>query len=75
MIPSRFAKIAHSLIMSGLMSLVISGVSSFRARGVSLVSVQEWLANWPLTWAVAFPVVLVVSPLSHRIVRVMTKSD
>ena len=74
MIPPRFAKIAHSLIMSGLMSFLISGISSFRALGTGFDTVQAWLSGWPLTWAVAFPVVLVVSPLSHRIVKSLTRT-
>lgn len=75
MILPRYARMVFSLIMSGMMSFVISGISSFRALGISMDSVAVWLTGWPLNWAVAFPVVMVVAPLSQRIVAAATRKD
>ncbi|MEH7828244.1 DUF2798 domain-containing protein [Gemmobacter denitrificans] len=68
MIPARFAPILFGLILSGLMSCMVSGISTFRALGFSAGFLPGWIGSWLVAWAVAFPVVLVVAPLTRRIV-------
>ena len=68
MIPSRFAPILFGFILSGLMSLMVSGLSTFRALGLVDGFAGVWLGNWAVSWAIAFPVVLVVAPITRRIV-------
>ena len=68
MIPARFAPILFGFILSGLMSLMVSGLSTFRALGLVDGFAGVWLGNWAVSWAIAFPVVLVVAPISRRIV-------
>lgn len=75
MIPARYAQIAFGLIMSGIMSFVISGISTVRSLGMSMDAVVTWLTGWPVSWALAFPIVAVVAPLSQRIVRALTRTD
>lgn len=60
-----------SLLMSGIMSLVIS------IFNVGLVSdiVSIWLRAWAFAFAVAFPTILVVGPLVHRLVEMVLKED
>lgn len=68
MIPARFAPILFGLILSGLMSLIVSGLSTLRALGLVEGVFGLWMGNWAASWAVAFPTVLVVAPLTRRIV-------
>ena len=72
MIPHRFAPALFGLILSGLMSLLVSGVSTLRAVGWADHFLGLWLGNWLTAWAIAFPVVLVVAPLTRRIVARLT---
>ena len=72
MIPARYSKLLFGLIMSGIMSFLISGLSTFRSLGLSADAVGVWLSGWPLSWAVAFPIVAVVAPVSQRLVHALT---
>ncbi|MEM9247506.1 MAG: DUF2798 domain-containing protein [Pseudomonadota bacterium] len=75
MIPHRFAHVAFALIVSGLMSCMVSGISTFRTLGMVDGFVGLWLTNWPFSWAVAFPTILVVAPCARRIVGACTIKD
>ncbi|MEC9432959.1 MAG: DUF2798 domain-containing protein [Pseudomonadota bacterium] len=73
--PARFAPVLFGLLLSGLMSLIVSGVAMFRALGVNAEAATIWLAEtWPTSWAVAFPTVLVVAPLVRRMVAKLVKA-
>jgi hypothetical protein len=74
MIPARFAPILFGLILSGLMSLLVSGVATQRALGLPPGFVMAWIGAWLPSWAVAFPTVLVVAPFTRRIVAALTKA-
>jgi hypothetical protein len=75
MIPARFAPIAFGFILSGLMSLLVSGIATFRAVGLPFDFVALWLTAWLSSWAVAFPAVLLVAPLARRLVARLTRPD
>jgi hypothetical protein len=68
MFPKKFAPVLFGLILSGLMSLLVSGISTYRAVGFSESYVGVWLSAWLTAWLVAFPVMLVVAPLARRTV-------
>jgi hypothetical protein len=69
MIPRRFAPILFGLILSGLMSLLVSGIATLRAVGPVSGFLSVWAGAWLSAWAVAFPVVLVVAPFTRRVVE------
>ncbi|SFI39551.1 DUF2798 domain-containing protein [Albimonas pacifica] len=69
MIPARYANVLFGLILSGLMSCMVSGIATFRAaEAVDAGFPMLWLGAWLSSWAVAFPAVLVVAPLTRRLV-------
>lgn len=72
-IPARYAPILFGLILSGLMSCVVSGIATFRAVGLPPGFLVLWMTAWAQSWAVAFPTVLVVAPLTRRIVGRLTR--
>lgn len=74
MIPARFAPMLFGFILSGLMSLMVSGLSTFRAVGLIDGFALLWLGNWAVSWAMAFPAVLVVAPITRRIVAALTRA-
>ena len=73
MIPRRYEPFVFALVLSGLMSLIVSAISTARTLGLVDGFVTQWLANWLSSWLVAYPSVLVVSPIArklvHRLVR------
>ncbi|MDQ1848835.1 DUF2798 domain-containing protein [Gemmobacter fulvus] len=72
MIPARFAPILFGLILSGLMSCIVSGIATLRALGAVDGFVAAWMGSWVVAWAIAFPTVLLVAPLTRRIVALLT---
>lgn len=69
MIPRKFEPILFGFVLSGLMSLLVSGISTLRAAGVGPGFVPLWAGSWLMAWLFAFPAVLLVSPLARRVVR------
>lgn len=74
MLPKAFAPALFSLILSGLMSLLVSGISTYRAVGFGEGHAGLWISAWLTAWLVAFPVVLVVAPLARRTVSMLVDS-
>lgn len=73
MIPVRFAPVLFGLILSGLMSLVVSGIATLRAIGMGAGFADVWVNAWLTAWLFAFPIVLVAAPLTRRVVARMTQ--
>ncbi len=75
MISKKFAPILFGFILSGLMSLLVSGISTYRAAGLGDGFATLWTSAWLTAWLIAFPVVLVVAPLARRLVaRLVTET-
>ena len=75
MIPARYAHIAFGLLLSGMMSFIVSGISTFLAIGMGPDFFGQWIGGWLPSWAVAFPVVLFVAPLARRMVAQITRPE
>jgi len=75
MFPAKFAPVLFGLILSGLMSCMVSGISTLRALGMADGVVASWMINWSYSWAVAFPVVLLVAPLTRKMVAKLVRID
>ncbi len=69
MLPARYAPALFGFILSGLMSLLVSAISTLRAAGPGAELLPLWIGAWLTAWLIAFPVVLVVAPLTRRIVQ------
>ena len=67
-IPARFAPALFGFILSGLMSLVVSAISTFRVSSPGAAFVALWMDAWLIAWLIAFPLVLVVAPITRRVV-------
>jgi len=73
MIPQKYAPILFGFILSGLMSCMVSGVATLRALGFSADFGMNWMTSWLASWALAFPAVLIVAPITRRLVARLTK--
>ena len=71
MLPKTCAPALFGLILSGLMSLLVSGISTYRAVGFSDGYAGMWTSAWLTAWLVAYPVVLIVAPLARRTVAAL----
>lgn len=75
MFPKKYAPALFGLILSCLMSLLVSGISTYRAVGADSHFLSLWSAAWLTAWCVAFPVVLVLAPLARKVVGTLTTDD
>jgi uncharacterized membrane protein (DUF441 family) len=75
MIPARFAPLLFSAILSGTMSLIVSAISTLRVLGFGPAFTEAWLNSWGIAWAIAFPTVAVVAPVTRRLVGAISFGD
>ncbi|MBX3633392.1 MAG: hypothetical protein ABS38_13600 [Acidovorax sp. SCN 68-22] len=74
MFPQKFAPALFGFILSGLMSLLVAGISTYRAVGLAAHFPTLWATGWLTAWLIAFPVVLVVAPITRRVVGRLTRA-
>lgn len=72
--PPRFAPALFGFLLSGLMSLVVSGVATVRNADPVDSFLDLWIAAWLPSWLIAFPTVLVVAPIARRFVGMLVKA-
>ncbi|MEH0167085.1 DUF2798 domain-containing protein [Roseateles microcysteis] len=72
MIDKKYSPLLFGLILSGLMSMLVSGLSTWRALGLSHQFAGQWASAWLIAWLVAFPAVLVMAPLARKLVERLT---
>jgi len=67
-LPARFTLPVTGFILSGIMTIVISGISTLLALGPGAEFLARWPIAWIMSWVIAFPTVLVVLPMVRRLV-------
>ncbi|WP_443190242.1 DUF2798 domain-containing protein [Pseudomonas indica] len=75
MLPKHFAPLLFSLILSGLMSLLVSGISTYRAAGLVPGFPGLWCGAWLIAWLFAFPAVLLVTPVARSLVGWLVRAE
>jgi hypothetical protein len=75
MIPARYSHILFGFILSGLMSCMVSCVSTLRIMGLADGFIGNWMSAWTVGWALAFPAVLVVAPITRRLVAQLIRAE
>lgn len=72
MIPARYAPLLFSLILSGCMSLLVSGISTWRTLPPHQGFVGLWMGAWLTGWLFALPAVMLAAPLARKAVAWLT---
>lgn len=67
-IPHRYTPVVTAFLLSGLMSCMVSGISTLRSIGLAEFVFMKWMTNWAWSWALAFPAVLIVLPVVRFVV-------
>lgn len=68
MIPAKYAHILFGFILSGLMSGMVSAIATLRVLGLNADFPLNWVSSWMPSWGIAFPTVLVIAPLTRKLV-------
>ena len=68
MIPTKYAQLTFIFIVSIFMSCVVSSVSVLNTTGLVESFLSLWRIAWYKSWLVAFPSLLVITPLARLFV-------
>lgn len=72
-IAPKFAPFLFALILSGVASFLVSGISTWRAAGLVDGFLTLWMSAWLPSWCVAFPVIFLMAPIVRKFVASITK--
>ena len=75
MIDRKHQKLLFSFIMALMMSGIMSLVITIFNLGVVSDLFSIWLQGWGFAFCVAFPTILIVSPLVQKLVILLLKKD
>lgn len=65
-LPARYMAVVMPLILSGMMSAIVSLISTVKSLGLQPDLPGIWLGTWLISWIVAFSTVLIVLPIARR---------
>jgi len=71
--PMKARKLLFLLILSGIMSFIVSGISTFKVVGLNHYFVSLWISAWIIAWILAFPSVLICAPIAQKLVDLVFK--
>ncbi|MGI9366924.1 MAG: DUF2798 domain-containing protein [Rhizobiaceae bacterium] len=74
-LPAKLAPLLFAFILSGMASLLVSGISTWRAAGQVDGFLGLWMSSWLPSWCVAFPVIFGLAPVVRRLVGKITKDS
>lgn len=74
MIPSRYSPYVFSFFMSLLMSGVMSFCITLLNLGWVTDVVMLWLQAWSAAFVIAFPTIVLITPLVRRLVTLVIQS-
>lgn len=72
-LPPRYEPIAFALLLSGIQSGIISGISTVMAVGWSADLLLLWGKAYLASWSIGFPGVLLIAPIVRRILKKITR--
>lgn len=75
MIPARYANYVFAFFMALLMSCFMSFVISVFNVGFVENIIWIWLKAWGFAFSVAFPTVIIVSPIVRRLVKLVIAKE
>lgn len=71
-IPSRYAPILFSALLSAIMVCIVSAFVLIVSQGFGPGFFRQWIKSCMMTWPVAFPTVAIVAPWVRKIVASVT---
>ncbi|EMT6574309.1 TPA: DUF2798 domain-containing protein [Providencia rettgeri] len=74
-LPNRALHILVPFFLSLIMSGLVSFISTLKSIGFENHLVLTWLTAWMISWAVAFPAVLVTLPLARKFSLLFVRLD
>lgn len=73
MLHKRYAPYVFALLLTGGMTIIVSGITTLINIGLPRDFLLRWLSAWLPTWLIAFPVLLVMRPAVQRLTERLTR--
>nr|WP_077927582.1 DUF2798 domain-containing protein [Wohlfahrtiimonas populi] len=77
-LPPKAMHLLVPLFLSFTMSCIVSCISVLRSVGFADFHINTWCASWMISWAIAFPSVLILLPIVRKfslmLIRVETSA-
>ena len=70
---ARCAAFVAPLFLSIIMTCLVSFVSTLRGVELSSKFASTWLAGWGVSWMIAFPALLVLTPVARWLTTLLVK--
>ena len=74
-LPARYASVVLPFFLTCVMTCVVSGISTLRVAGIGPGVLGTWLVSWGLSWAVAYPSMLLVLPSVKKLAAALVSSE
>ena len=72
MFPKSWAPTVYGIIQSAMTTALATAIATFHIAGFNLNSLADWLLSWGVAWVTMLPVVILVSPLIKMAVEALT---
>ncbi|RNF83241.1 DUF2798 domain-containing protein [Montanilutibacter psychrotolerans] len=72
-LPARYASLVVPLLLSVFMTCIVSLISTFKGIGADPHFMRVWLGAWLISWAVAFPTLLLVLPVVRKVTAALVE--
>lgn len=73
-IPDGNAPVIMPFLRSLTMTCLVSAIATVRSVGFTSAFAHLWPGSWMLSWAIAFPVTLLVLPVVRRLTALLVES-
>lgn len=75
-LPSHYGRYVMPLILTFLMTFAVAGISTWIAvRSVSVFLLESWMKSWMISWVIAFPAMVMLMPITQRLVALIVRGD
>ena len=75
MFPAKFELRVFQFILTGIMTLFVSGAVSLINLGLSGFTFAAWMQAWAPTWPVAFCVIIFATPIATKLASKLVKNS
>jgi hypothetical protein len=65
-LPHHFHRAALAVGTSFFMTLLVSGVSTWRVLGWDAAMIRNWMISWMISWVIAAPTMYFMMPVVRR---------
>ena len=69
----KLSNLLFPFILSGMMSCLISGITTLKAVGLIPNFFGLWMSAWIIAWLFAFPSVMICAPIAQKLVQWILK--